>query len=252
MKRNKKKSLLEEIKATIHFLTKPKKTSKRISRRRKPATAKRLNQETESLIGSQKDLEQKMTKKMSDEIQKMKREVQIELLEKLKKHQATRNTERHVSEATSNKKKATVRKKPGDETKKPASLSQEKFKPQTDCTFIKLLVLSDSVKGEVVVGYEIQDNGSKEVWGIGIHEGTSLGRSKLIRNTKVKSRTQDSKRQYYLANDTDDTLYFSESYKKPAIAKGKITVPNYTDALADAIQQAYLAGYTNNSKLPKL
>lgn len=249
-KTKKKKSILQEIRETIHSLTKPKRSSKKANRR-KASTVKQLKRNTESTLEFQENLEQKITKKMSDEMQKMKQQVQLELLEKLKNQKTMLNNDNKGS-VKEKKKVVTVRKRVNDKSKILTNSDKGRYKPQTDCTFLKLLILSDSIKGEVVVGYEVLDNSSQEVWGIGIHEGTKLGRSRVILNTKVKSRTVESKRQYYLANETDGTLYFSENYKKPVLLNGKVTIANYTNGLADAIQQAYMAGYRSNSKIPKL
>ncbi|WP_282942607.1 hypothetical protein [Paenibacillus sp. RC67] len=248
-KSKKKKSLLQEIRETIHSLTKPKRISKKTIRRKAPP-AKQLTHTTESAQALQENLELKITKKMSEELQKMKQQMQLELLEKLENQ---KNIHNDNNESVKKKNKETAAsKKVKDKNKILTHSNKGRYKPQTHCTFLKVLILSDSVKGEVVVGYEVLDHSSQEVWGIGIHEGTQLGRSKLILNTKVKSRTMESKRQYYLANETDDSLYFSESYRKSVLLNGKLTVAHYTNGLADAIQQAYMAGYKSNSKIPKL
>ncbi|MCR8630322.1 hypothetical protein [Paenibacillus radicis (ex Xue et al. 2023)] len=246
----KKKSILQEIRETIHLLTKPKRSTKKVTRR-KAATPKQLKDNTESTQELQEKLEQKLTKKMSEDMQKMKLQVKQELLEKLTKPKPILKNNKNDS-VKKKKKEVTVRKKVNGTGKIVTKQDKGTYKPLTDCTFLKLLILSDSVKGEVVVGYELLDNSSQEVWGIGIHEGTRLGRSKLILNTKVKSRQVESERQYYLANNKDDTLYFSENYKKPALLNGKVTIANYTNGLAEAIQQAYMAGYQSKSKIPKL
>ncbi|NOU94446.1 hypothetical protein GC093_14645 [Paenibacillus sp. LMG 31456] len=249
-KTKKKKSILQEIRATIHSLTKPKRSSKKANPR-KASTAKKLKRNTESTLEFQEKLEQKITKKMSDEMQKMKQQVQLELLEKLKNQKTMLNNDNKGS-VKEKKKEVTVRNRVNVKSKILTNSEKRRYIPQTDCTFLKLLILSDSVKGDVVVGYEVLDNSTQEVWGIGIHEGVKLGRSRVILNTKVKSRTVESKRQYYLANDSDDTLYFSEKYKKTVLLNGKVTSANYTDRLAEAIHQAYMAGYKSNSKTPKL
>ncbi|WP_028550193.1 hypothetical protein [Paenibacillus sp. UNC451MF] len=244
----KKKSLLEGLKETIHELTKPKKSPRKTKRR--TSNGKFAKSKTESMQELHESIEMRITKKVSDDMQKMKQQVEQELLEKL----SFQKPEKDVSNSTGMKEKktSTASKKASSKGKIATDSDKGVYKPQTDCTFLKLLILSDNLKGEVVVGYEIRDNSSQVVWGIGIHEGTRLGRSKLIRNTKVKSRKVGSERQYYLANDENETLYFSEVYKKHALLNGKVTVANYTNGLADAVQQAYMAGYKSNSKMPKL
>lgn len=240
-RKRKKKSILQGIRETIHSLTKPKRTRKKVKRRKAPT----IKQVTGSTQDPQENLEQKLTKKMSDELQRMKQQMQEELLEKLSQQNIKENR------AADNVGKG-IKKEPAGKKNHSANSDKREYKPQSDCSFLKTLILTDSRDAEVVVGYEVLDNNSQEVWGIGIHEGARLGRSKRILNTKVRSRTVDSERQYYLANEQDDTLYFSENYKKTALLNGKINVDKYTSGLIDAIKQAHKAGYRSNSKMPKM
>lgn len=252
-RKSKKKSILEEIRETIHFLTRPKrKRAAATTKRRKTTAARRTKRAPERTPEQQLQdhLEQRIARKMTDEMQKMKQQMQQELLETLTPKTAVHHD--HDEAVKARKKTALASKgtKGGRENSEAAA--KKVFKPQADCTLLKSLILSDRLKGDVIVGYEVVDNSSQEVWGIGVYDGIRLGRAKRILDTKVKSRTVDSERQYYLAHKLDEALYFSESYKKPALSKGKVATAQYTDGLAEAIRQAFKAGYTSGSKLPKL
>ncbi|WP_131018860.1 hypothetical protein [Paenibacillus thalictri] len=182
-------SILQGIRATIHSLTKPKRSSKKANRG-KASSAKRVNRNISNAKELQENLEQKITKKISNDMQKMKQQMQQELLEKL----TSQNTA-HTNHGSEKEKKieAAIEKRAGSKGNKASTnLNKGIYNPQSDCTFLKLLILSDHVKGEVVVGYEVLDNSSQKIWGIGIHEGTRLGRSTKILNTKVKSRKVES------------------------------------------------------------
>ncbi|MEV5026753.1 hypothetical protein [Paenibacillus sp. LPE1-1-1.1] len=244
-----KKSLMQELKKTLHSLTRPKRLPKKTKSRKTTSTKTTTKSKAESSLELQKKLEQDLTRKMTKGMQKIKQEMEQELLEKLKK--ATTNSDEEVS---SEVKKTKVRKVPKGVTtgKLSSKTAKGRFKPETDCTLLKLLTLSESLERRVVVGYEVLDNSSQEIWGIDIHEGAKLGRAKKILNTKVKIRKVGPERQYYLVHVMDDALYYSDEYAKAAIERGRLTIRKYTPELADAIKSAYDSGYKNNSKLPKL
>ncbi|WP_169089243.1 hypothetical protein [Paenibacillus sp. PL91] len=246
-----KKSLMQKIKKTIHTLTKPKNQRKKTKSRKTTPTKTTTKTKDESSITLQKKLERDLTLKMSQDMQKIKIEMEQELLKKLTSKKDTTNSDGDFS---SELKKTKMKKVSKDVTtgKSSTKKTMGKFKPQTDCTLLKLLTLSESLERKVVVGYEVLDNSNQEIWGIDIHEGAKLGRAKKILNTKVKSRKVGSERQYYLVHVTDDTLYYSDEYAKEAIERGRLKIRKYTPELAYAIKSAYDSGYKNNSKLPKL
>ena len=233
-----KKSLMQELKKTIHTLTSPKRPPKKTKSRKTTSTKTMTKAKAESSLELQKKLEQDLTRKMTQGMQKIKKEMEQELLKKLTSKRATTNSDEEVSSEEK------VRKfSKGVTTKSSTKTTKGKFKPETDCTLLKLLTLSESLERRVVVGYEVLDNSSQEIWGIDIHEGAKLGRAKKILNTKVKSRKVGSERQYYLVHVTDDALYYSDEYAKAALERGRLTIRKYTPELADAIKSAYDSGY---------
>ena len=241
-----KKSLMQELKKTLHSLTRPKRLPKKTKSRKTTSTKTTTKTKAESSLELQKKLEQDLTRKMTQGMQKIKQEMEQELLKKFTSKRATTNSDEEVSSEEKVRKFSKGAKKSSTKTTK------GKFKPETDCTLLKLLTLSESLERRVVVGYEVLDNSSQEIWGIDIHEGAKLGRAKKILNTKVKSRKVGPERQYYLVHVTDDALYYSDEYAKAALERGRLTIRKYTPELADAIKSAYDSGYKNNSKLPKL
>lgn len=248
-----KNSLMQELKKTLHTLTRPKRLPKKTKSRKTTSTKTTTKTKAESSLELQKKLEQDLTRKMKQGMQKIKQEMEQELLGKLtsKKVKTTTNSDKEVSSDVKKTKVRTVSK--GVTTGKSSTkTTKRKFKPETDCTLLKLLTLTESLERRVVVGYEVLDNSSQEIWGIDIHEGAKLARAKKILNTKVKSRKVGPERQYYLVHVTDDALYYSDEYAKAALERGRLTIRKYTPELADAIKSAYDSGYKNNSKLPKL
>lgn len=246
-----KKSLMQELKKTLHTLTRPKRLPKKIKSRKTTSTKTTTKTKAESSLELQKKLEQDLTRKMTQSMQKIKQEMEQELLKKLTSKKATTNSDGEVS---SDVKKTKVRKVSKGVTTRTSSANttKRKFKPETDCTLLKLLTLSENLERKVVVGYEVLDNSSQEIWGIDIHEGAKLARAKKILNTKVKSRKVGPERQYYLVHVTDDALYYSDEYAKAVLVRGRLTIRKYTPELAEAIKSAYDSGYKNNSTLPKL
>ncbi|RKN70095.1 hypothetical protein [Paenibacillus ginsengarvi] len=250
-KQRRQMSLLQKLKKTIHSLTKPKRPTKTNKRRKVTAPRKAMNNKSVDKSELEKKLEQDLAIKLSEGMEKMKQEIALELIGKLitEKARTSTDTEGHsIDPSIKSVRKGT---KHASKSRSSNKAIPNKNKPETDCTFLHILTLSNSVDKKVVVGYEILDNSSQENWGIDIHEGARLGRAKKILNTKVKSQKVGLERQYYLVHETNDLLYYSNGYEKSVLVRGKIKVVNYTSGLADAIKIAYDSGYTNNSKLPK-
>jgi hypothetical protein len=245
------KTLIQKLKKAVHSLTKPKRAPrKKTTSRKNTSTKTAAKTDVKGTLELQK-LENELTRKMSESMQKIRLEMEQELLEKLTiPKKDTTNTEKQISP---DNKKSRVRKDTETRSKeKKSERVKTLFRTNTDFTLLKVLTLSDSLGKKVVVGYEILDNSSQEIWGIDIHEGARLGRSKKIVDTKVKSRKAGTERQYYLSHITDDALYYSDQYAKEALKRGKLSVRNYTPGLAEAIKFAFDLGYNNNSKWPDL
>ncbi|MFC5649480.1 hypothetical protein ACFPYJ_10115 [Paenibacillus solisilvae] len=246
-----KKTLIQKLKRTVHSLTKPKRAPRKKTASRKTAATKTAAKTDVKSTQELQKLEKELTRKMSESMQKIRLEMEQELLEKLTTQKTdTTNNEEEVSPESKKSKVRNNTKTGSKETK--AARVKTLFRSNTDFTLLKVLTLSDSLDKKVVVGYEIVDNSSQEIWGIDIHEGARLGRSKKIVDTKVKSRKAGTERQYYLSHITDDALYYSDDYAKEALKRGKLTVRNYTPGLAEAIKFAFDLGYNNKSKLPNL
>ncbi|WP_274653418.1 hypothetical protein [Paenibacillus humicola] len=255
--RKENKSLLEELRKTLHSLTKPKRAPRK-ARKRKTGTAGKTAGAASAPDNArelQVKLEKNLARKMNQDMQKMKRDMEQRLLKKLSKESGGRKKAETAGKKTNGRKTA----EPAAGSKKsrfkkaapsPSRTAVRVYRPESDCTLLKLLVLSDRHDRKVVVGYEVLDTSTQVIWGVDIHEGARLARNKKIRDTKARSRKAGSERQYYLVHTADDALYYSDAYAKAAIEEGKLTVVNYTAGLAEAVRNAYEAGYTNNSEWP--
>jgi hypothetical protein len=242
MKRQRKvkKTLLQKLTKKIHSLTAP----KRVPRKRN-SKRKNVSPTPRSAAGSREldKLENELSRKMTADMQKMKQEMEQDLLHKLTTTIIKSDESSSTSSSNEGQKKRTAKKEPPKQSKK---LSRSTY-----YSFLKVLVLSDPLGKKVVVGYEVLDNSSQEIWGIDIHKGTSLCRAKKIVDTKLKSRKVDEERQYYLVHMKNETLYYSDDYAKEAIKRGKIAVNNYTADLAEAIKFAVELGYGSSKKKRK-
>ncbi|NBD23030.1 hypothetical protein [Paenibacillus glycinis] len=235
MKRQRKvkKTLLQKLTKKIHSLTAPKRVPRKRNRTRKNGSPNTPR----PAAGSREwdKLENELSRKMTADMQKMKQEMEQDLLQKLTTTIIKPDEGSSTSSSYEGQKKRAVKKEPPKQS--------QKLSRSTYYSFLKVLVLSDLLGKKVVVGYEVLDNSSQEIWGIDIHEGASLCRAKRIVDTKLKSRKVDEERQYYLVHMKDETLYYSDEYAKEAIKRGKIAVSNHTADLAKAIKFAVELGY---------
>ncbi|TVX98377.1 hypothetical protein [Paenibacillus cremeus] len=240
-----KKTLLQQLMKTFHSLTAPSPVQKKTKRRKTKSTSTKKTDTVESSSVTVQDLhkklDQELTQKLDESLKKIKIEMEQEILKKLTNTGKNDESDTNIKSNRSTAKKNTSKKD-----------TKIKFVPNSDCTLLKLLTLSDDLDHTVVVGYELLDNSTQEIWGVDINEGVRLARNKKILNTKVKSRKIGEERQYFLAHVTDEGLYYSDEYNKSVLKKGKMTVGKYTPGLATAVKYAYNSGFRNNSKLPKL
>ncbi|SFJ54326.1 hypothetical protein SAMN02799624_04925 [Paenibacillus sp. UNC496MF] len=239
MKRQRKvkKTLLQKLRKKIHSLTAPKRVPRKRKRTLKAENPNSPNPVTKEL----NKIENELSRKMTEDMKKIRQEMEQDLLQKLTTTIAKPEEDTNLGSNSNPGQKKRAAKQAGPKRSRKLSRS-------TDYSFLKVLFLSDNRGKKVVVGYEVLDNSSKEIWGIDIHEGTCLCRAKKIVDTKLKSRKVEQERQYYLVNTQDEKLYYTDDYAKEAMKRGKIAVNNYTAELAEAIKFAVELGYGGPKK----